>query len=135
MMQFEPGVLAAEPFPIPPHAIFALIALTLGAVQLLLRKGTGLHRTLGYTWVTSMAIVAASGLFIHEIRLFGPFSPIHLLSVFVLVMLFVSIRAARRGDMERHRKTMIYMYILGLVLTGGFTLLPGRAMHAVFFGG
>ncbi|MBE1285559.1 MAG: DUF2306 domain-containing protein [Rhodobacteraceae bacterium] len=134
-MQFEPTFLAAEPFPIPLHAFFSLIALVLGAVQLALRKGTGLHRALGYVWVTSMALVAFSGLFIHQIRLIGPFSPIHLLSVTVLMMLAVSIRAARRGDIERHRKSMTYMYVLGLVLTGGFTLLPGRAMNAVFFGG
>jgi uncharacterized membrane protein len=126
--------LLAEPLPIAPHALFALLALVIGAVQLRARKGTHSHKYLGYLWVGSMAIVAASGLFIHEIRLVGPFSPIHLLSLFVLVMLVVSIRAARQRDIERHRKTMIYMYVLGLVLTGAFTLLPGRAMHAVLFG-
>jgi len=134
-MHFDPGLLMAEPLPIAPHALFALLAFVIGAVQLGARKGTISHRYLGYLWVGSMATVAASGLFIHEIRLLGPFSPIHLLSLFVLVMLVVSIRAARRRDIERHRKTMIYMYVLGLVLTGAFTLLPGRAMHSVLFGG
>ncbi len=27
------------------------------------------------------------------------------------------------------------LYIFALILTGAFTLLPGRAMHAVVFGG
>lgn len=133
-MNFNPGLLLAEPLPIAPHALFALLALVIGAVQLRMRKGTHSHKYLGYLWVGSMAIVATSGLFIHEFALVGPFSPIHLLSLFVLVTLVVSIRAARRRDMERHRKTMIYMYVLGLVLTGAFTLLPGRAMYAVLFG-
>ena len=134
-MQFEPSLLLSEHFPIPPHAMFALIALAAGAVQLSARKGTIRHKYLGYFWVSCMAIVAFSGLFIHEIRLIGPFSPIHLLSVFVLLMLVRSIRAARRRDLETHRQSMIYMYLLGLILTGAFTLLPGRAMHTVFFGG
>lgn len=134
-MQFEPGLLFSEPFPTPPHAVFALIALVIGAIQLSARKGTSGHRYLGYLWVGCMTIVAATGFFIHEIRLIGPYSPIHLLSLFVLVMLVVSIRAARRRDIERHRKSMIYMYVLGLLLTGAFTLLPGRAMHGVLFGG
>lgn len=133
-MFFDLGPLMAAPFPIAPHALFALLALVVGAVQLRARKGTLSHKYLGYLWVGSMATVAASGLFIHEIELVGPFSPIHLLSLFVLVMLFVSIRAAKRRDMEVHRKSMIYMYVLGLVLTGAFTLLPGRAMHTVLFG-
>ncbi|WP_259989945.1 hypothetical protein [Sulfitobacter sp. S190] len=42
-----------------------------------------------------------------------------------------AVRAARRGDIVQHRA--IYLY--ALVITGAFTLLPGRTMHAVFFGG
>jgi uncharacterized membrane protein len=33
-----------------------------------------------------MAVVAASSFWIHQMRLVGPFSPIHLLSIFTLVM-------------------------------------------------
>jgi len=43
-------------------------------------KGTRNHRTLGYIWVGLMVIVAFSGLYIHVLKLVGPFSPIHLLS-------------------------------------------------------
>ncbi|OED50101.1 hypothetical protein AB838_03720 [Rhodobacteraceae bacterium (ex Bugula neritina AB1)] len=134
MIQFDPGSLLSEPFPVPPHAILAIVALGIGAVQLFARKGTTQHRLLGYVWTGCMAFVALTSLFIHEIRVMGPFSPIHLLSLFVLVALLVSIRAARRNNLERHRKGMVYMYVLGLLLTGAFTLLPGRAMHTVFFG-
>ena len=34
-----------------------------------------------------MAVVAVSSFWIHQIRLVGPWSPIHLLSIFTLVML------------------------------------------------
>ena len=42
-----------------------------------------------------MVIVAFSGFFIHVLKLVGPFSPIHLLSVLTLTSLWYAIRAAR----------------------------------------
>jgi uncharacterized membrane protein len=69
--------LLAAPQPIPIHAVLALGALVAGAVQFALPKGTQLHRALGWLWVGLMATVAISGLFIHELRLLGPFSPVH----------------------------------------------------------
>jgi uncharacterized membrane protein len=37
--------------------------------------------------------------------------------------------------MIAHRNSMIQLYVLALLLTGAFTLVPGRTMHAVIFGG
>ena len=39
-----------------------------------------------------------------------------------------------RRKVQAHRAIMINLFIFALVLTGAFTLLPGRVMHAVFFG-
>ncbi|MGX7873879.1 DUF2306 domain-containing protein [Mesorhizobium sp. ORM6] len=88
----------AQPlFNAPPviqiHALVAIVALLLGAMQLWRTKGDPLHRALGRVWVALMATVAGSGLFIWTIRLWGPFSPIHLLSLFVLAMLWRGVRA------------------------------------------
>ena len=69
------------------HAFSALAAFGLGAVQLAAPKGTLPHRTLGWTWVVLMVIVAASSFWIHELRVWGPWSPIHLLAIFTLAML------------------------------------------------
>lgn len=126
-------LFAAGPV-VASHALAALAALVLGAAQFALPKGTPAHRAAGWLWVALMAVVAASGLFIHEIRLIGPFSPIHILSIVVLVTLVVAVRAARRGEVARHRRTMIQLYFLALIVAGLFTLLPGRVMHAVVFG-
>ena len=52
-----------------------------------------------------------------------------------LGMLVLAIRAIRRGDVKGHRNWMIGLYTGALVITGGFTLLPGRTMHLVLFGG
>ncbi|MBP7339315.1 DUF2306 domain-containing protein [Niveispirillum sp.] len=116
------------------HAVLATTAIILGGVQFAMPKGTPTHRLLGRIWVACMAIVALSSFFIHEIRMFGMFSAIHLLSVLVLVALWQAIRLARRGDIARHKRSMIRLYVLALIITGAFTLLPGRLMYKVFFG-
>lgn len=123
-----------QEMPIPPHAVAALLALIIGGVQLVLPKGTFNHRTLGYIWVILMSGVAVSAVFIHTIRLWGLFSPIHLLIPLVLFSLWRGVMAARRGDIKQHQKTMKYLYFLALVITGFFTLLPGRVMYQVMFG-
>ena len=73
-------------------------------------RATRNHRTLGYIWVGLMAIVAFSGFFIHVLKLVGPFSPIHLLSVLTLASLWYAIGAVRRGDIKRHRQTMVTLF-------------------------
>ncbi|MCK1517398.1 DUF2306 domain-containing protein [Bradyrhizobium sp. 190] len=119
---------------IPVHALAAMAAFALGVVQFAAPKGTLPHRTVGWIWVGLMAVVAASSFWIHEIRLLGPWSPIHLLSIMVLVLLPVAVVAARSHNVSRHRKTMIGIFTGGLVVAGLFTFLPGRIMHAVVFG-
>ncbi len=132
-MTLEPLLRAAPAIQI--HAIAAMAAFVLGAIQLTAPKGTLPHRMLGWIWVTLMALVAAGSFFIHTIREFGPFSVIHLVSLFVLVLLPRAVLAARRGDVGAHRRAMISLYVGALVIAGGFTLYPGRIMHAVVFGG
>lgn len=76
--------------------MIALVAIVLGGIQLLMPKGTTLHRSLGYVWVLMMLYVSISALFIHELRLIGPFSPIHILSFVVLYSLWRAISDIRR---------------------------------------
>lgn len=117
------------------HAYAAVAAFLLGVVQLLGLKGTLVHRVLGYLWVAMMGAVAASSFWISEIRLLGPWSPIHVLSLQVLATLPFAVRAARRGDTTAHKRYMSGMFIGALVVAGVLTLLPGRIMHRVLFGG
>ena len=127
--------LFAAPMPIPFHALAALAAVGLGVLQLWGPKGTRTHRAIGYVWVGLMGFVAFSGFFIHTIKLAGLFSPIHLLSAFTLATLGYAVRAARHGKIRQHRKAMVVLFWLALVLTGAFTFLPGRMMHQVVTGG
>src|SRR5882762_610148 len=72
---------------IPLHAFAAMAAFALGIVQFAAPKGTLPHRTLGWIWVILMAVVAISSFWIHQIKLWGPWSPIHFLSIFTLIVL------------------------------------------------
>jgi uncharacterized membrane protein len=120
---------------IPLHAFSAMAAFALGIVQFAAPKGTLPHRTLGWVWVLLMASVAVSSLWIHQLRLLGPWSPIHLLSIFTLVMLPLAVWRAHTHRVADHRRIMILLFTGALVVAGLFTLLPGRIMHAVVFGG
>lgn len=115
------------------HALSALAAAILGTIVLLMRKGTRLHKVLGQLWVGIMVVVALSSFAISEVRMFGPYSIIHALSVLTIVSLVGGFRAIRRGNVVAHCSTMVSLYFLALLLTGAFTLLPGRRMHAVIF--
>jgi uncharacterized membrane protein len=126
--------LIDAPLVIQIHAFAAMTAFAVGVVQLAAPKGTIPHRLIGRSWAALMLIVAISSFFIHQIRLWGPWSPIHLLSILVLVTLPLAVLHARRHDVRQHRMAMLMLFTGALVIAGGFTLLPGRIMHAVAFG-
>jgi uncharacterized membrane protein len=127
--------LIDAPLTIQLHAYAALAAFALGIAQLSGIKGTTRHRAMGYSWVALMLIVAVSSFFIHDLRVWGLWSPIHLLSIFTLAMLPLGVWHARRHAVQRHRWTMIGIFSGALVIAGFFTLAPGRIMSKVLFGG
>jgi len=107
------------------HAAVAFISVVLGGLLLSGRKGTGLHRLGGWIWVICMVYVAGVSFIIK-----GPsgFSWIHGLSVWTLFSLVFGVWFARTKKIKFHRSTMISIYFLALVVTGLFTLLPGRLL-------
>jgi uncharacterized membrane protein len=116
------------------HAIVAVSAFFLGAWQLLRPKGTKGHRVVGWLWVLLMAIIAVSSLFINTICTFGPFSWIHLLTLLTIFTLPMGVLAARRHDINAHKRIMLMLFAGALVVAGAFTFMPGRIMHDVAFG-
>ena len=109
------------------------MAILLGGVQLYLSKGTPLHKLIGRIWVGLMAVVSLSSFFIYELKIWGNYGPIHLLSIWVLISLIGGIYFAKIGKIEWHKWTMTLIYFLALILTGIFTLLPERIMNKVPF--
>ncbi|TIT86424.1 MAG: DUF2306 domain-containing protein [Mesorhizobium sp.] len=126
-------MLTAPP-PIPWHAFAAFAALAIGGPQLALPKGTTRHRVLGYAWAALMLVVAVSSFWIQQIRLIGPFSPIHILSILVVVTAPLAVWYAHTHKVAAHRSVMIKLYLFALIGAGIFTLVPGRIMHTVVFG-
>lgn len=131
-MTLEP-LFQASPA-IQVHAFSAVAAFGLGAVVLFRRKGGFVHRLLGRIWVALMVVVALSSFFIHTIRVWGSWSPIHILSIAALLALAHGVAMIRRRNVRAHRRIMQSTFLGTLVVAGLFTLLPGRIMNAVLFG-
>ena len=124
-------LLFDQTHPIPLHAIMAIVAVILGGIQLSMKKGGPIHKLLGRIWVGLMLFVAISSFFIHEIKLWGVYSPIHLLSLLTIFTLGVGIYYVRVGNVKRHKQIMIATYFFALIVAGLFTLMPGRIMHQI----
>ncbi len=67
--------------------------------------------------------------------MWGIWSPIHILSIFTLVMLPLAVLHARRHRVAKHRNAMITIFAGALLIAGLFTFVPGRIMYNVAFGG
>jgi uncharacterized membrane protein len=131
-MSFAP--LLDAPAVIQVHAFAAMGAFTLGVIQLAAPKGTLPHRTIGWIWAALMLAIVVSSFFIHQLRIWGPFSPIHLLSIFTLAMLPLAVLHAHRHQVRQHRNAMRGLFFGALVIAGAFTFVPGRIMYKVAFG-
>lgn len=117
------------------HVIAALFALFTGIYIFSRRKGGKWHKRIGKGWVVAMALVALSSLFINQLKVWGPFSPLHLLSLFVLGSLVYAIAKVRAGDVQAHRFTMIGLFVGGLLVAGALTFARDLLMHRIFFPG
>ncbi|KAA2237912.1 DUF2306 domain-containing protein [Salinarimonas soli] len=126
-------LLSASPA-IQVHALAAIAAFGLGLAMLARRKGGWAHRLLGRLWVGLMAATALSSFAISSHTAWGGWSPIHGLSALTLAALVYAVAMARAGRIRAHRTAMVSLFAGALVISGGFTLMPGRIMHAVIFG-
>ncbi len=109
------------------HLVSVLLALPLGISQLVLRKGTGRHRIVGYVWLGLMVFTALVSFAVHTINP-GGLSPIHIFSVLTLVAAPGIAWSARHGQVARHRRAVLGLIIGGLVIAGLFTFAPGRIL-------
>ncbi len=122
----------------PPAAVWGHLALVIAAlvltpVMLVRRKGSRAHRQLGYVWVALLIGIAIEGFLI---PLHGrSFSPIWLLSAFVLVQAPRLVIKARRHDMDGHRRAVRAMVIGAFLVAGFFTLPFGRLLGNWLFHG
>lgn len=125
------------------HITAALAAVALGPFALWARlsgkQRPKLHRAFGYAWVTMMLLTATSAIFIRTYKLpaalmINGYTPIHLLILVTYFGLFGAFWFLAKGNLRGHKITMINIYGWACVVTGAFTLMPGRFMHTFFFG-
>jgi uncharacterized membrane protein len=98
------------------HLLSGIAAILLGGAVLLLKKGTRLHKKVGYLYVASMVVLIVSSFAIY--RLFGKFGVFHYLSLvatFSLVAgmlpMFKKVRTPK--DYKTHF-TRMYWSVVGL---------------------
>jgi uncharacterized membrane protein len=127
------GLLARASPAIKIHLAAAIVALAVGTILMIGRKGVTLHRLLGWTWAGLMMTAAGSSLFIRSLN-HGGFSIIHMISGWTLIAVPLALMAARRHNVARHRRAMTSVYIGGLIVAGTLAFLPGRLMWQVFVG-
>jgi uncharacterized membrane protein len=124
------------------HLAAILTATLLTPVMLLRAKGTASHRRLGHVWFATMLLAAISSLFFNARTdgssnwgvFSGDFSPIHILSFWVLFQAPLIVRRARAHDRSGHEKAVRGMVIGALLIAGFFTFPFGRMLGTWLFG-
>lgn len=119
------------------HLATIIPAFGIGALQLLKRKGTTIHKRLGRIYMMLMLATALITLampaqvgprFLHH------FGFIHIFSLLALISVPTAYFAARPRDLNVHRASMIALYIGGILIAGAFAFAPGRMFHEWLFG-
>ncbi len=108
----------------------------LGIPVFVLQKGTNLHKSLGKIYMTLMMITAVITLFMEAkvgSQFLNHFGWIHSFSVLTIVSVPRAIISARREDIRSHKTAMISLYFGAILIAGGFTFVPGRYLHNLFF--
>jgi uncharacterized membrane protein len=119
------------------HLYTVVPAFVLGTLNLILKKGTTLHKQFGRIYMLLMLFTAVVTLFMkaHVGPLFlNHFGYIHLFSFLTIYTIPTAYIAVKRGDIKSHKRKMILLYFGALLIAGGFTFFPGRYLHEVFFG-
>ena len=111
------------------HIVSIVIATALTPVMLLWRKGNRRHRQLGYVWVGAMLLAAVTSLFFNTRAtagwgmFTGDFSPIHILSGIVIIMVPRLVMYARVHNHHAHQRT-VHGLVIGALLLAGFFTFP-----------
>lgn len=127
------------PFAVKLHLATVVPAFAIGTWLIFAsRKGAPVHRAFGVLYLVLMTVTAFTTLFVHQLMPGSPFfglSPVHLLVPLTLFAVVSALWAVRHHDIPGHRRAMLMLYIGGMLIAGGLTLLPGRILYRAFIGG
>lgn len=127
-------LIGRESFAIQFHLFTVVPTFFLGTWLLFLsKKGSPLHRKVGWVYLTLMTITAVAAAFVQSLHP-GHFSWIHIFVPLTLWGVFAAIWRIRKGDVKGHQRAMLGVYFGGLIIAGALTFYPGRLMYRLFFG-
>lgn len=120
------------------HLVTVVPCFLIGTLLLIIKKGTRVHRGFGRVYMILMLITAVITLFMPADvgpRLLNHFGWIHSFSFLTIYTVPTAFWAIKKGNVKAHKRKMILLYFGALIIAGGFTFVPGRYLHEVFFGG
>ena len=118
------------------HLATVIPCFIIGTVLLLIKKGTKTHVTFVRIYMILMLITATITLFMPaEVRptVFNHFGWIHSFSFLTLYTVPTAYLAIKKGNVKAHKRKMILLYFGAIIIAGGFTFVPGRYLHNLFF--
>ena len=109
------------------HLASVMLPLVITPVQLLRRRGDGVHRMLGWVWALSLFGTALISFGIRDVN-DGGFSFIHIFSIITILTVPMLVFAARHHRVARHRRAVRGLVTGALLTAGYFTLIPNRML-------
>lgn len=134
-VSWRPGldlaVFASAPLATRIHAIIILVLVVAGWIMLALPKGDRRHKTFGWIWVSGMAAMGATSLTVPH---GDSWVAAYIGGGSALALLAYGVYAVKTRRLRNHGRTMA-MLMIALVLMTLLSLMPGRLLHDVVFGG
>jgi uncharacterized membrane protein len=118
------------------HLITVVPCFFIGTLLLLIKKGTKIHKKLGSIYMILMLFTGILTLFMpaHVGQKFlNHFGWIHCFSFLTIYTVPTAYLAIKKGNVKAHKRKMILLYFGALIIAGGFTFMPGRYLHELFF--
>lgn len=120
------------------HLLTVVPCFLIGTLLLIIKKGTRVHRGFGRVYMVLMLITATITLFMPADvgpQFLNHFGWIHSFSFLTIWTVPTAYMAIKKGNVKAHKRKMILLYFGAIIIAGGFTFVPGRYLHEVFFGG
>jgi uncharacterized membrane protein len=119
------------------HLATVVPCIFIGALLLIIKKGTSIHKILGRIYMILMLVTACVTLFMPSVvgpTILNHFGLIHSFSLLTIYTVPTAYLAIKKGNIKVHKRKMILLFFGAIVIAGGFTFTPGRYLHTLFFG-
>lgn len=120
------------------HLITVVPCFFIGTLLLIIKKGTAIHKGFGRVYMVLMLFTAVVTLFMPADvgpQFLNHFGWIHSFSFLTIWTVPTAYTAIKKGNVRAHKRKMILLYFGAIIIAGGFTFVPERYLHDVFFGG